>query len=925
MNPSFAGRKGIFGQILPFEDFQGLSPQAWICVGAGFSREDVKAWLLSNQVSFVGETVQTFPALCQKIVATQGELNAESVLSSPGRQEVLRLLLSVPGVREKCPELNRLKRQGTFLRRLDHAIQAGRMSFAHWEEAEVYSERLAAKQGENPVRQEVERLARAYESWLEASGLWDPILVTRKATEILGRLGSEDKLKLPDKIYYLCGQTQESLEKSFWEAMSPRTQVILVQPQDFKATEQASFQWERWHTLDDSAERLADLLSEKIEAGAGLSNTVVLISDVPSARRTLKRAFSQRGIQLGDPRDPTRIRWDETIKWAMLPLEAVARGFERTRVIPLIHQFKPEFQSLIPEIGDRGIRNGLRSYSGGKLSSLHQWLSSLNSRLGGKKTVGELAEAHLRFLSEVLESSTENFWVYGFFEQIWKQTIQDLARVDLTDRRAALLYWLERLQSRVSEAPSPVERLKPLNGLDVYRLHQAPSNVYEQVICFGLPALWFSGEGLGDYWFSEREREILSTEFSVRSGIQIRQERVHALKAWFSGAREVIFLDALYETAGRERESIQGAIEEIAQWDTGLPPREGESPDGAGLYALPEEPVEQGSHSRWTESYGALRPMSPQSIELPPLTAMGGEDKPSISASALENYSRCGFLALARQRWRLEDLSEPDTDLWPHVKGILLHEAVRVLVESRDEVGNFSKTAEEAVETAWAAKRPKGLLQGARIESYVKRKLVILLRTFQEQERKYVQRSKTKVLALENVDFKVSYPSFTVVGEPDRIDEHPDGLWIIDYKTSSQAPNGSTMLENGYRLQLPFYALASQKHFGKSALGFQFVQLDRKGTRTNGVYFKDHNGKDPGCITDTTARSKSLLTVPREEVWSRFEEQIQELGAQYVAGKFEARPRISPRGKECDSCGVSDFCGYRRILDDSGDQDGGSE
>jgi ATP-dependent helicase/DNAse subunit B len=304
------------------------------------------------------------------------------------------------------------------------------------------------------------------------------------------------------------------------------------------------------------------------------------------------------------------------------------------------------------------------------------------------------------------------------------------------------------------------------------------------------------------------------------------------------------------------------------------------------------------------------------------LTVPSGKDRPVISASALENYSRCGFLALARQRWHLEDLAEPDTDLWPQVKGILLHEAVRLLVESRDANGGFSKTAEEVIETAWVAKRPKGLLRGARIEAYVKRKLAVLLRTFQEQERKYVQRSGTKVIALEDVEFQVDYPKFSVVGEPDRIDEHPDGLWIIDYKTSSSAPNGSTMLENGYRLQLPFYALATQKKFGKTALGFQFVQLDRKGTRTNGVYFKSHNGKDAGKMTDTTARSKSLLTVPREEVWAKFEDQIDSLGSQYVAGSFEARPRISPRGKECDSCSVSDFCGYRRLIDDGTAEDG---
>src|SRR6185437_15991801 len=154
--------------------------------------------------------------------------------------------------------------------------------------------------------------------------------------------------------------------------------------------------------------------------------------------------------------------------------------------------------------------------------------------------------------------------------------------------------------------------------------------------------------------------------------------------------------------------------------------------------------------------------------------------------------------------------------------------------------------------------------------------------------------------------------------------EHPDGIWIIDYKTSSSAPNGSAMLENGYRLQLPFYAIAAEKKFGKPALGFQFVQLDRKGTRTNGVYFKSHNGKEPGKLTQTTAASKSLLSQPREEVWARFADEIQTLGAQYVSGKFAAHPRVTPRNKECDTCSVSDFCGYRRLLEENTEEGAGS-
>ncbi len=892
------------------DEFRGLTPRSWICVGAAFSREDVKALLLSEGIAFTGDAVQTFQGLCQKMAG----IDPTTILASPGRQEVLRLLLSVPGLKDRLPELKRLKRQGSFLRRLDHAIQSGRMAFAHWEEAEVYGERLAQKLGPNPLRAEIEGLAHAYEQWLESSRLWDPPMVIRQAVE---RLSSGVELELPSKIFYLNGKTQESLEKSFWEALGRLTEIVFVGASEFSAKGEATpkVSWERWHTLDDAAERLAGSLSEQVRSGEGLAACVTLISDTPSSRRTVSRALSQQGILLSDPRDPTRIRWDETIKWAMLPLDVVARGFERTRVIPFINSYSPASQTLKSQ-QNRGIRNGLESYSGGKLVSFQEELKKLNLKIGGKKTAFELARAHLSYLEEHL--SEDRVWVRGFFEQIWKQMVVDLERVGLGKRRAAPLLWLERLQTRISEAPAPVERIKPQGGLDVYRLHQISlrssrrGHAYGKVWIFGVPSLWLSGEGVGDYWFSEREREVLGAEFAVRSGMQVRTERAEAIRAWLSGAQEVVFLDALYDPDGRERETIQPIFEVIRE-------------SFEGNIELPESPAEHGSHPRWTMSYSALRPVPPQKAELPASVPKVGETVPVISASALENYSRCGFLALARTRWKLEDTQEPETDLWPQMKGILLHEAVRLLVESRDAHGNFSKTAEEVIEAAWLAKSPKGLLRGARIEAYVKRKLAVLLRVFKDQERKYTERAQTRVLALDNTELAVEYPGFSIRGKPDRIDEHPDGLWIIDYKTSSSAPNGSVMLENGYRLQLPFYALAAQKQYSKPALGLQFVQLDKKGTRTNGVYFKPHNGKEPGKLTDTTARSKSLLTVPREDAWAKFEEDIQELGKRYVSGSFEARPRIVPRNKECDSCQVSDFCGFRRIIDTSDSDEGAGE
>jgi RecB family exonuclease len=938
--------------ILPgnqFGQFRGLEPQACICVGAGYSREDFKSLLLNEgaeKSGFTGNAVLTFPKLVLKIAQAASGFSGERVLEkSPARQEVLRFLLSMRGMTERFPELRRLKRQGAFWKRLDHAIQAARMSFVHWEEAQVFSARLSERQGEDPLRVEVENLAQIYENWMEAAGFFDPPSVLRKAVDWLSDLPIASEVptsevhqvlaSFPDEIYYFSTQTQESLEREFWERLGRFKKIALgheLASQQSKASQSSDENtvhdtlqgvWQRWHTLDDASEALAAELARQVRAGVSLEDHVVLISDTPAARRSLRRALSSQAVALADPRDPTRSRWDEGLKWALLPLELVSRNFEKESVVAWVRGFQqgPLKAQWLKEIEDRGIRSGLESYSGGSLVGLHERLQMLQKKIGGKKSIRELGLAHLKEIQywTSLESSNgfgqfrELAWVIGFFEQLWKDLATDLERVGLGARKAAPLYWLERLQSRISDAPAPVERLKPSGGLDVFRFHQAPVKTYRHVWFLGLPSNWLSGEGTGDYWFSERDREILSSEFSVRSGIQVRSERLKSLRLWLEGAEQVLVLDSVYDAGGRERETIASVIREIENF---------------GRFQFEDEPAEMGSHPRWLKSYGALRPIQPQVIALPKRVASqtASGDVPILSASLLDSFSRCSFQALAQYRWKLRDLREADTELWPDIRGNILHEAVRLLVESRDQEGSFSKSPEEALELAWTSKRPRGLLRGARIESYVKYRLKQVLIAFCEKEREYIQRAHTRVLGLENIKFEVPFEGFKVVGEPDRIDEHSEGLFILDYKTASTSPSGTDILENGYRLQLPFYAIASQKMFGKSTLGFQFVQLDKKGTRSAGLFFEGTNGKDPGKLTATTRNNKSLMARPRDEVWSKLEEDIQRQGCQYIDGSFEAKPRITPRKKECDSCRIGDLCGLRRLsAETSADGEGEGE
>lgn len=874
-----------------FEQLQGLRPKLWICVGSGYAREDVKALLLSRGIAFTGDAVTTLTELAARVTRTP----SDRVLGPLSRQEVLRALLAEPRINAHMPELKRLRRQSTFLRRLDLSIQAGRMAFAHEAEEQVLLERLEQRFPgalADPVRAEVRALARAYEAWLEARGCRDLPMLLRRAAEVLSNEGGSAR---PEGIRYFRVPRPESLERAFWEAIQAagvRCEVVDAAP-DPRTGSQVEWRWERWHTLDDAAEAMAERIAAELLANpeARAEDHAVLIPETNEARRTLRRALANYGIPYADPRDPTRLRFDEGLKRAMLPLEVLGTNFERSRVIAWLGaRENPEWTT---EIRERGIRDGLGSYAGGRLAGAHAKLRALAGALSGRRTIDELGQAHLEAIRELRESDCA--WVVPFFEQVWAQFGSDMRLIGAEQRRAPLRYWLERLRARVAETPAPVEKEKPDSGVRLYRLQQAPLLVSPQVWILGMPSAWLVGEGAGDAWFSERERETLSGEFGVRSAIEVGQERRRALQAWIAQSRRVTVLDAEYGYDGRERESVLPVLREL-----GAP------------YEEDAHAESRGGHPRWAASFSALRPEPPRAVALSPLESR------EISASALDAYSRCGFLALAWNRWGLQEQQEPDAELWPQVRGLLLHEAVRLLVESRDEQGNFTLSSTEALERAWQIRPPRGLLRGDRIERYVKSRLLPILDKFRAKEIDYARKSGARPVVLDEREFKLELEGGLVVrGKPDRVDENGHGLFVIDYKSGGSLPNGTEMVESGYRLQLPFYALAASRALAKPVVGLQFVELNRKATRSSGIFFKEYNGKEPGKFTQVRSNSRSLIAGAPEQTWSRLAESIQAHAEGWVAGRFEARPKR--RDKECDSCFVSDLCGLRRRVADPGE------
>jgi RecB family exonuclease len=630
----------------------------------------------------------------------------------------------------------------------------------------------------------------------------------------------------------------------------------------------------------------------------------VLIPDIPSIRRSLKRALEMRGIPLAEPRDPTQLQWDESLKQALLPLQVVARQFDRQKVIAWLRtspvRDPGQVSAWVEEMNSRGIRSGLSSYAGGVLQDLYLELCELLKVLGGRKTAPEVGEKHLEILRGLDKKDVTRQKMASFFEGSWATFAQDLERTGQEKRRASLLYWLERIESRLGEASPPVDPLKPQFGVRLYRLQQAPVLPATQVWLFGIPPRWLRGEGTGDLWFSERDREILASEFAIRSWVQVREERLKILHFWMARSEQWTLLDAEFDAEGRERESLFPFLREF-----GL---------SLGLN-LPESPKVQGAHFRTARSYGSVRPLQPVYVGLPPTTPSATGHPPELSATLLDRASRCSFQGLAFHRWKLKDVREPKTELWPDVRGNILHEAVRIILQSLSSEGQFGVLPKEALLQAWKAKGPKGLIQTPRVVNYAFSRMERILEVFCEKERDYLKKSQVIPLSLDEMTLRLHYPTFSIRGQPDRIDQSQQGIFIIDYKSSGGIPHGTDMIEQAYRLQLPFYAIAAARQLNQDVLGVQFVELDKKGGRKSGILFKEFNGKEPGKLTQLRANSKSLISIPREEVWAHLEAALIRTAEAYLRGEFEAVPRTVPAYKECTACRLQDLCGFKRRTD----------
>jgi len=200
----------------------------------------------------------------------------------------------------------------------------------------------------------------------------------------------------------------------------------------------------------------------------------------------------------------------------------------------------------------------------------------------------------------------------------------------------------------------------------------------------------------------------------------------------------------------------------------------------------------------------------------------------TFSVSQLTNLGQCPFKWFAQKVLKLGSSAEADSDLSPSLRGTLYHQVVELLVQAVQANPERSLTdpdllreifleAENKIDfptlPAWEMRR----------EDHLRALLTVLRKPDFWPEG-------AEPVALER-KFKGEWEGFKVTGRVDRIDRTPDGLVLIDYKTSSQRPKGlkDSNGKASIDLQLQLYqdVAASEMFPGETVTAAQYFSLTK--------------------------------------------------------------------------------------------------
>jgi RecB family exonuclease len=176
-----------------------------------------------------------------------------------------------------------------------------------------------------------------------------------------------------------------------------------------------------------------------------------------------------------------------------------------------------------------------------------------------------------------------------------------------------------------------------------------------------------------------------------------------------------------------------------------------------------------------------------------------------FSASQLLQLGQCPFKWFANKILKLLELDELKEDLSPSLRGNLYHKVVEIALNcwQQDNTINLSDPSQLF---QWFLEAEKQL-NFPTLPAWLNRRqehIKTLKNTFQKAD---FLPEKSEVLKLE-AKFTGEWQGLKITGRVDRLDDTPEGLVLIDYKTGGTAPKGVKNAEGEAKidLQLPLYA-----------------------------------------------------------------------------------------------------------------------
>jgi len=861
----------------------GLNPSAWLAVDRGFVREEYKSLCFGMGLGVSAEGLVNPKQFAQKwIPESEGRL-----LEITARVELLRLLFKKTEVRSILPVLAEHRFRPRFFEGLDFSLQQGRLLFAHAEEARVVEERLRERLGASQKRDEFFILNQLWEKTLELKQLWDEPRLYEDAGQAIN---SSDK-----KMFLLTHFQDAPRMQFFWNEVARKISLERIPSQLLRVKNEGKYKIKRKqaHSLEDAVQFLFD----EILASGDLENHAIVIQDEPEIRRTFKRVMEQRGLELNDPRDPTLLVQSEELKLALLELELVSKNFSSSLVLSWM---KYQADVALDEQGEfrkkmieGGIQTGIKSYS--FLPKLFAKLTEIQSRYPSRIHFNAFETSVMNSAQAHAVSS----WVRKALEKVFSDWKSSLLQLELEERVRPLRYWLEMIQEKLRRAKPQASPVKYRGGIQLYRVDQAPNPLLDpsqiQVHFLGVGVSFFEPREEGNDWFSAREQEVLSKEFGLVSYQEIQKNRSESFLNWASlsqrSSAHALFWEFLYDEEGNEAESTELQL-------TLLPDLEVSEPESIGVHPS----LQKSMHTELSVQSGEV------SIALP---------KNEWPISFLNAYGNCPFVAYSSYCLSLYDERETDFELTGDSFGNLIHAALEILVKEKT-------TADDAFEQAWKKKRPIAWLKSDRLFRAIRNKSVTLLREFEKSEADYRARSGAEVLALE-MDVKWSKEGLEFKGRLDRVDQHSDGLVLMDYKTSASLPTGKETLEKGMGLQLPIYAFALKEKLNQEVVTAQYLHLTQhKVNRNIGILFQRWNQSkisDPvkHAVTNARSTSQSILTEEPDVIWAKLDAKVKLILDQLKRGDFSANP-ADPT--DCKTCRYSLVCGKKRGSSESASEHG---